>query len=102
MNLQVIKNRIRRTLAYTLTAVLFLVIACLLILQMPPVQSYFVGKFLRNFTQVTGFRTTVKNFRVLWFDRLELQGVSVYDPANNQMIRVQEIQINFQLGTIEM
>jgi hypothetical protein len=100
MNLQVIKNRIRKTLAYTLTAILFLVIACLLVLQMPPVQSYFVGKFLGNFTKVTGFRTTIKDFRVLWFDRLELQGVSVYDPANNQMIKAQEIQINFQIAQL--
>jgi hypothetical protein len=93
MNLQVIKNRIRSVLAYTITAILFLVISGFLILQIPPVQNYFIGKFLKDFTQITGFTTTVQSFRMLWFDRLELQNVSVYDPANNQMIKAREIEM---------
>ncbi len=100
MNLQVIKNRIRSVLAYTITAILFLLISAFLILQIPPVQNYFIGKFLKDFTKITGFTTTVKSFRMLWFDRLELQNVSVYDPANNQMIRAGEILINFELSQL--
>ncbi len=37
---------------------------------------------------------------MLWFDRLELQDVSVFDPANNQMIRAGEILINFKLSQL--
>ncbi len=37
---------------------------------------------------------------MLWFDRLELQNVSVYDPANNQMIRAREILINFKVSQL--
>src|SRR5688572_20607834 len=92
MNLQVIKKRIQRILAYTITA--------FLILQIPPVQNYFIGKFLKGFTNITGFTTTVESFQMLWFDRLELQNVSVYDPANNQMIRAREILINFKLSQL--
>lgn len=97
MNPQVIKNRIGKALAYTLTAILFLGISAFLVLQMPPVQKYLITRFLGNFTQVTGFRTTVEGFRMLWFDRLELSHVSVYDTENNQMIRAREILINFKL-----
>ena len=100
MNLQVIKNRIRSVLAYTITGILFLLISAFLVLQIPPVQNYFIGKFLKDFTKITGFTTTVKSFRMLWFDRLELQDVSVYDPANNQMIRAGEILINFELSQL--
>ncbi len=100
MNLQVIKNWIRNILAYTIIAVLFLLISAFLILQMPPVQNYFIGKFLKNFTEITGFKTSIKSFRMLWFDRLELQEVSVYDPANNQMIKAREILINFKLSQL--
>jgi hypothetical protein len=100
MNLQVIKKRIQRILAYTITAFLFFLISAFLILQIPPVQNYFIGKFLKDFTQITGFTTTVKSFRMLWFDRLELQNVSVYDPANNQMIKAREILINFKLSQL--
>jgi hypothetical protein len=100
MNLQVIKNRIQKILAYTITGFLFLLISAFLILQIPPVQNYFIGKFLKDFTEITGFTTTIKSFRMLWFDRLELQNVSVYDPANNQMIKAREILINFKLSQL--
>ena len=97
MNRQVIKNRISKILAYTLTAILFLGISAVLVLQMPPVQQYLLNKFLGNFTAVTGFRTTVENFHMLWFDRLELNDVTVYDTENNKMIRARKIMVNFKL-----
>src|SRR5690348_16591003 len=97
MNPQVIKKRVGKALAYTLTAILFLGISCFLVLQMPPVQKYLITRFLGNFTQVTGFRTTVEGFRMLWFDRLELTNVTVYDTENNKMIRAKELLVNFKL-----
>jgi len=100
MNLQVIKNRIAKILAYTVTAILFLLISAFLVLQIPPVQNYFISKFLRNFTHVTGFTTTVGSFRMLWFDRLELDRVAVIDPEGNKMITAREIMINFKLSQL--
>lgn len=97
MNPQVIKNRVGKALAYTLTAILFLGISAFLVLQMPPVQKYLITKFLGNFTEVTGFRTTIDGFRMLWFDRLELTNVTVYDTENNKMIRAKQILVNFKL-----
>lgn len=98
MNLQGIKNRIRKILAYTITAVLFVLISCFLILQMPPVQNFLIGKYLKSLTQVTGFKSSVKSFRMLWFDRLELEGVNIYDPDNNKMIGVDRLLVNFKLS----
>jgi hypothetical protein len=100
MNLQVIKNRIAKILAYTVTAILFFFISAFLILQIPPVQSYFISKFLKNFTAVTGFRTTIEGFRMLWFDRLELERVAVIDPEGNKMISAKTILINFKLSQL--
>ncbi|MBL0745394.1 translocation/assembly module TamB domain-containing protein [Chryseolinea lacunae] len=100
MNLQGIKNRIKKILAYTVTAILFLLISSFLILQMPPVQNYLIGKFLGDFTRMTGFPTTIENFHMLWFDRLELEHVSVYDPAGNKMISAKQILINFKLSQL--
>src|SRR5690606_19485127 len=100
MKWQVSKNRRRRVLAYTITAFIFIVISAFLILQIPPVQNYFIGKFLKNFTTITGFDTTVGSFRMLWFDRLELKNVSVYDLEGNQMIRAKEILVNFELSQL--
>lgn len=100
MNLQVIKNRLKKALAYTVTAIVFLIISAFLVIQIPPVQNYFVGDFLKSFTQITGFNTTIEGFQMLWFDRLQLEGVSVIDPEGNKMIRAKKILINFKLSNL--
>ena len=64
MKWQVIKIRIQKVLGYTITAFLFFVISAFLILQIPPVQNYFIGKFLKNYTNISGFNTTVKIFGI--------------------------------------
>jgi hypothetical protein len=98
MNWQVIKNRVAKIFIYTGTGVIFLFVSSFLVLQMPPVQDYFIGKFLRAFTEKTGFTTSIESFRMMWFDRLELENVSVYDLEQNEMIRAQSILINFKLA----
>ncbi len=100
MNLQVIKNRIRKVFAYTLTGILFLVITFFIILQIPPIQNAIVGRMLRNFSNVSGFTTRIENFKLLWFDRLELTNVSIEDPEGNQMIGAKSILLNFNLAEL--
>jgi hypothetical protein len=100
MNLQVIKNRIKKIFAYTVTSILFIIIAGFLILQMPPVQNRIISFYLKDFSQITGFRSNIEGFKMLWFDRLELSGVTVFDPEGNKMVRASEIMINFKLGDL--
>jgi predicted nucleic acid-binding protein len=100
MNRQVIKNRIRKILAYTFTSIAFLLISAFLILQIPSVQDNLIDRYLGNFSNSIGFTTTVKHFRLLWFDRLELEDVSVMDPASNEMIAARRIVINFRLSQL--
>ena len=83
MNLQVIKNRIKKILAYTVTSILFLIIACFLVLQMPPVQKRLISFYLKDFSEITGFKSSIAGFKMLWFDRLELTCVSVLDHEGN-------------------
>jgi hypothetical protein len=100
MNRQVIKNRIRKVFAYTVTGILFVIISGFLILQMPPVQNYLINRYLKDFTKTVGFPTSVESFSMLWFDRLELDGVKVLDPEGNAMIRADNILINFKLSNL--
>jgi hypothetical protein len=100
MNRQVIKNRFRKILAYTVTGVTFLLISAFLTLQIPAVQESLIDRYLGNFSKVTGFTTTVSDFRLLWFDRLELEDVVIRDPASNQMVRAKSILINFKLAQL--
>jgi hypothetical protein len=97
MNLQVIKNRIKKILAYTITSILFLLISAFLVLQMPPVQNRIIKFYLKDFSKITGFTSSIRSFKMLWFDRMELEGLNIYDPAGNSMIRAKKILVNFKL-----
>lgn len=100
MNRQVIKNRVVKTLAYSATTLAFLLISGFLFLQIPAVQEKIINRYLRGFSDVTGFRTTIGDFQLLWFDRLELRNVEVRDPEDNRMIAVKNVLINFQLSQL--
>lgn len=97
MNLQVIKNRVKKVFVYTSTSIVFLLISGLLILQMPPVQNRIIAYYLKDFSSITGFKSEIKVFRMLWFDRLELEGVRIIDPSGLDMISVHKVLINFNL-----
>jgi hypothetical protein len=99
MNLQV-RNRIRKALTYSFTGLIFLVISGFLTLQIPAVQESLIQRYLRGFSKVTGFNATVESFQLLWFDRLELRNLKVYDPEKNQMIAVENLVINFKLSQL--
>lgn len=98
MNAQVIKNRIRKILVYSITGVIFLLVSGFLTLQIPAVQESIIHRYLREFSKITGFTSTIEDFELLWFDRLELHHVNIYDPAGNRMIGAKEILINFKLS----
>ncbi|MGC1241608.1 MAG: translocation/assembly module TamB domain-containing protein [Chryseosolibacter sp.] len=100
MNLQVIKNRIPKILAYTATTLVFVLVSAFLILQIPAIQKKIIDRYLRGFTKVTGFQASVDNFQLLWFDRLELENLQVFDLEQNRMISIKNVLINFQLSQL--
>jgi TamB, inner membrane protein subunit of TAM complex len=100
MNLQGIKKRIVKILAYSTVTVLFLLIASLLILQLPSVQRYLTNRYLRGFSEVVGFKTTIQNINFSWFDKLELDGVVVEDPEHNKMFEISHLSLNYDISNL--
>lgn len=100
MSRQVIKNRILKISAYALTSLVFVTISAFLILQIPAVQKKIVNRYLRGFSEVTGFKTVIGDFTLLWFDRIELYDVEVRDPENNRMIAIRNLLINFEASQL--
>ena len=100
MNRQVIKKGILKILAYSATTLAFLAISAFLFLQIPAIQQKIINGYLRGFSEVTGFKTSISDFQLLWFDRLELRNLEVTDLENNRMISVKDVLINFQLSQL--
>jgi hypothetical protein len=99
MNRQV-KKRIVKILAYSVTTLGFIVVAAFLFLQIPAVQQAIISRYLRTFSEITGFKASIKDFQLLWFDRLELRNLEVIDPEKNIMISVDNLLINFQISQL--
>lgn len=100
MNLQGIKNRVVKILVYTITTILFLLIYSFLILQLPVVQNALANQFLNNFSQVIGFKTTIKDIRFSWFDRLELEGIVIKDAEQNEMFAIKQLMVNYKIANL--
>lgn len=100
MNLQGIKKRIVKILAYTTASILFLLISSLLILQLPGVQRALANRYLRGFSQVVGFKTTIQNINFSWFDQLELEGVLVEDTEHNKMFEINHLSLNYKISNL--
>src|SRR6267154_3480880 len=104
MRLQVIKNRILFWFKKFFLRSIFIFIALFslaaMILQFPEVQTALIGRYLRGFSQVVGFPSSVGKMNLRWYDRLEMQHVLIKDPEGNEMISVEKLVVNF--GFLEL
>lgn len=99
MNLQGIKNRIFRKLkkifAYTILFSAGFLVVSFITLQIPAVQESLISRYLTTFSTASGFKTTVESFNLVWYDRLEINGLVIRDPSKNTMIRAKNLKVNF-------
>ena len=99
MSAQVTK-KLLRIIVYGILGFFLLLISAFLVLQLPSVQSYLLKHYLQNLTEKTGFNLGIRRAHFMWFDRLQLQGVTIDDPQNNRMIAAGELLINFKLSNL--
>ncbi|MBK5277815.1 MAG: hypothetical protein JJE09_03020 [Bacteroidia bacterium] len=99
MDLQGIKNRIFRRLkkiiAYGILFIVGFLILSFITLQIPVVQVNILSSYLNTFSSVLGFETTVESFNLVWYDRLEINGLLIRDTEKNIMIRAKRVKVNF-------
>ncbi|TXH29359.1 MAG: translocation/assembly module TamB [Cyclobacteriaceae bacterium] len=104
MKLQVIKNRLfiwlKRSLLYSVYFIVIFVIGSFFILQIPAVQKSIAQRFTKNFSSISGFTISYSRVHLVWYDRLELSGLAVTDPAGNTMIGTDKLLVNFSLSTL--
>ncbi len=104
MNLQVIKIRVfewlKKIVLYGGYLLLTFLVVSFFLLQLPAVQESLLGRYTRQFSEVSGFSIKFDKFYLRWYDRLQIEGVEIKDPENNLMIGAQQISINFRLSTL--
>ncbi len=104
MKWQVIKIRIlqwlKKIVFYGLFITLVLFIVAFSLLQIPSIQKSLVSRATRGFSQVSGFNIEFDQFYLLWYDRLEIRGLTVTDPMDNTMIEAGNLFINFSLSSL--
>jgi hypothetical protein len=104
MNLQVIKIRVlfwlKTLILYGVYIALLLVISSFFILQIPAVQSSLAKRLLRNFSEVSEFKTSIEGLEFYWFDRVIIKGLRIEDPEQNIMIGVNRLMVNFKFTGI--
>lgn len=104
MKWQVIKIRIlqwlKKIVFYGLFSALVLFITAFSLLQIPAVQKNLIERATAGFSKVSGFNIEFDQFYLLWYDRLEIRGLTVTDPEHNLMIEAGNLFINFSLGSL--
>ena len=104
MKLQVIKNRafnwFKKILLYGVYFLLLFTVIGFTLLQIPLVQENLVHRVTSSFSKVSGFDVTYESIYLVWYDRLEIEGLIIQDPAQNRMIEAGKLQVNFSLSTL--
>lgn len=104
MRLQVIKNRLfewlKKFVLYAAYLSLTFIVASFFLLQLPAVQEGLLGRYTRQFSQVTGFKISFEKFYLRWYDQLEIEGLRIIDAEENLMISAKHISINFRLTSL--
>jgi hypothetical protein len=104
MKLQVIKNRVfnwlKKILLYGIYFLLLFAVLSFTLLQIPSVQENLVNRVTSSFSKVSGFEITYESIYLVWYDRLEIEGLVIKDPAQNRMIEAGKLQVNFSLATL--
>lgn len=98
--MQVTKKRIAKIIVYGLTSIVVLLVAAFLVLQIPAVQKALIDRYLGKFQIQTNFKISTEYLHLYWYDRLEIRGLSIIDPVDNEMISVKQLLVNFQIAQL--
>jgi hypothetical protein len=69
-------------------------------LQIPVVQESLISRLLGRFSKISGFQVEVGSFYLRWYDRLEITGLTIIDPENNNMLKADKLKVNFKLSSL--
>ena len=94
------KNRFFRVTAWVLSILLLNLISLIVLAQLPYIQTRLAQSLSRYLSAETNFKINVDKVRIDWFDRVELDALSVYDEDSLKLLTVNTARINYNLGAL--
>ncbi len=104
MKLQVIKNTvfkwIKKAFLYGVYSSVILLLLSFILLQLPAVQESLIERYTSKFSGASGFNVSYRHIYIIWWDRIEIKELLIKDPVENEMIKIEKLNVNFQLSTL--
>ncbi|MBW8050108.1 MAG: hypothetical protein FVQ77_07175 [Cytophagales bacterium] len=91
---------IKKIAIYITVSFLALFCGLIIALQIPYIQTKLVQKVTNILSEAINFPVKVEAVAISWFDTIILQGVSVEDDRQHEMIKVEDLKVDFQLTSI--
>ncbi|WP_286757364.1 translocation/assembly module TamB domain-containing protein [Roseivirga sp. UBA838] len=89
-----------KSILWMLATPFILLILAAILIHLPPVQNYIVGKATAYLTEGTGFRTEIGYANIKWFNAIALDNTQIYDQNEVLMIGVDELVVTFDLADL--
>jgi TamB, inner membrane protein subunit of TAM complex len=94
------KNRFTRIFIWIFSIVLLNIIALVIFLQVPAIQTRLAQYLSRILSGKTGFNITVKEVDIQWVDRFSLGALSIVDENDETLLTLESLDINYKLASV--
>lgn len=91
-----------KTFLYSLVIVFFLLFGITVLLKAPANQTLLARYFSPKIEQSIGYPLTFERIQFKFFDELSLWNVQVKDPWGKEMIKIEQLDVNFNLSDLLM
>lgn len=91
---------LRNIVLYSIYISVALFLVAFLLLQIPAVQKNLIERYTSDLKGAIGFDVTFTSVNLKWYDRLNVHDLSIKDPEQNEMIRIEELNVNFRIASL--
>ncbi len=91
---------LKKVLFWSLTVLVTLALSIILLLQVPTIQNKIKDQVLEALYEETGQQIYLKSIQIKWFDQVLLKGLRVEDYRGNPLLKVSEMEVNYQISNV--
>jgi hypothetical protein len=94
------RHKFTKVFIWITSIVLLNIIALMLLLQAPAIQTRLAQYLSRVLSGKTGFNITVDAVDIKWVDRFSIHGLSIIDDNNHSFLTLESVDVNYKLGSL--